>query len=91
MEACRRELGLETHEELNALINGELSKEGCDPEIIERARAAKYRFMSRRVRGILLTFCFRSFMFAATDLYRLRVTSALGACRSTQPEEDFVL
>jgi len=53
------------------------------PESIEsdEARSAIARIYSRRARAILKQLAFRSFVWAATDLQRLRVTAALAHTR----------
>jgi hypothetical protein len=46
-----------------------------------RLKEINNRFLSRRARGLLLLNAYRSFMYAATDIRRLRSISALGQIR----------
>jgi len=87
--------GASDGEDLNE-INEIAQKEGLDEvsiiEILKKSGPVDddqsselykivYSYYSRRARGLLILQTFRSFMYASTDLFRLRVTSALGQLR----------
>lgn len=69
-------LGLEA-EQLRGLLNDEHPAVGK----IEEARAICRRLYARQARRILLLLLQRHFMWAATDLLRMRLTPAFGYCR----------
>lgn len=56
------------------------SKSNSKP-ILNRARLAWFSLYARRVRGIIFLLLQRQFMWAVTDLLRMRITSVLGYTR----------
>lgn len=50
-------------------------------EMSDELSDAYFSYFSRRARGLLVLHIYRSFMYAATDFLRMRVTSALGKLR----------
>jgi len=78
---CGEKLGAETREELQALLDAPTRDDAARAELISRIRDATGRIASRRVRGILLGLLWRTYLRAATDLFRLRTSSVLGYLR----------
>jgi hypothetical protein len=79
--SCGKSLNASDGEELWSIMQSPLPQDPARAKIIKEAKAALDRMYSRRVRGQLLLLCYRSYMFAATDLLRLRRTPALGHFR----------
>jgi len=80
-ESCGKSLNAINGEELWSIMQSPLPQDAARAKIIKDAKAALDRMYSRRVRGQLLLLSYRSYMFAATDLLRLRRTPALGHFR----------
>lgn len=74
--AITDELGVEP-EQLRELLNDEKPAVGK----IEEARTIWRRLYTRQARRVLLLLLQRHFMWAATDLLRMRLTPVLGYCR----------
>jgi hypothetical protein len=77
---------VEVLEQLNITPNELFSLIASHPVIIHnpliaKAKAADNNFCSRRARGFLLLLMHRCYMFAITDYFRFRVTSAIGYLR----------
>jgi hypothetical protein len=73
---CCNEMGVE-EEKLIEIIE---SKSRDNP-ILDRARSAWFSIYGRRVRGIIFLLLQRQFMWAVTDLLRMRITPAIGYTR----------
>lgn len=76
LDECAKELGINE----NALISliGSETRRG---PALDRARTSWLRLYARRARGIIFLLLQRQFMWAATDLLRMRLTPAIGYCR----------
>jgi len=72
-QQCSKDLGVEP-EKLIELVESKT----CNNPIIDRARSAWFKLYSRRVRGIIFLLLQRQYMWAVTDLLRMRLTPALG-------------
>jgi len=69
---CAKELGIDENTLLSRI-------ESDRPDaVLDRARAAKLKYLARRARGIVFLLLQRHFMWAATDLLRARITAAFG-------------
>lgn len=79
--SCGKSLNALNGEELWSIMHSPLPQDPHRAKIILDAKAALDRMWSRRVRGQLLLLSYRSYMFAVTDLLRLRRTPALGHFR----------
>jgi hypothetical protein len=75
------QLGAPDGETLFSMLYAPLPNDPERAQIVRDGKAAVDRIRARRVRGFLLTLTDRSYMFAVTDLLRLRITSALGSLR----------
>ena len=76
LEQCSKELGVD-QEKLIQIIE---SKSNNNP-ILVRARSAWLSIYGRRVRGIIFLLLQRQFMWAVTDLLRMRLTPVIGYTR----------
>lgn len=68
-------------EGLRSILRSPLPKDPKRAKAVRAAREAANRWMSRRARGVLLILAFRCYMFAVTDLLRLRISVAYGHFR----------
>jgi len=71
-EVCAKELGIDS-DALLALVESEIHN-----PTVDRARAAFARARARMARGIVFLLLQRQFMWAATDLLRMRLMAVLG-------------
>jgi len=76
LKQCSEELGVD-QEKLIEIIE---SKSDNNP-ILVRAQSAWFSIYGRRVRGIIFLLLQRQFMWAVTDLLRMRITPAIGYTR----------
>ena len=81
VNACGTTLRIVDGQSLFTLLTDPLPDEPTRAQVVRDGQDALHRIRSRRVRGFLLLLTFRSYMFAVTDLLRLRITSALGHLR----------
>jgi hypothetical protein len=73
--------GTLTESELKEVLNGKKPPK-LAADLFEKIISNRNDYYSRRSRGILLLHTYRSFIWAATDIRRLRVGNALGLMRS---------
>jgi hypothetical protein len=76
LKQCSEELGVD-QEKLIEIIE---SKSDNNP-VLARARLAWFSIYGRRVRGIIFLLLQRQFMWAVTDLLRMRLTPVIGYAR----------
>lgn len=69
---CAKELGID-----GDTLLSRIRSETRDP-VLDRARTALLSGLARRARGIVFLLLQRQFMWAATDLLRMRLTAAIG-------------
>jgi len=72
LDGCGTELGIDA----DTLVS--LIRTNARDATLDRARAAWLRLYARRARGIVLLLLQRQFMWAATDLLRMRLTATIG-------------
>jgi hypothetical protein len=73
-----KQLGSKNTKELLSILDSSAEIDSQIGKLVRTGRIALDRIWSRRVRGILLIYTQRCFMWAFTDLCRLRITSAFG-------------
>lgn len=73
--------GTLTESELKEVLNGKKPPKLAE-DLFEKIISNRNDYYSRRSRAILLLHTYRSYMWAATDIRRLRVGNALGLMRS---------
>jgi len=73
--------GISGADELRSLIESPPPNDPAKLDFLSEFNELEHRWMSRRVRGMLLLLSFRCYMFAATDLFRIRISSAIGHLR----------
>lgn len=74
-------LGCMSGEDFQSILDAPPPQNPDAAQAVARAQLAQHRVWARRARGILLSFLFRKFMYAATDVRRLRIVEALGHLR----------
>ena len=74
-------LQLENQDELNRMLDHNYPPDPSIQSEVNFLGNIESNYYSRRVRGMLLLLCYRSYMFSATDMLRMRITSALGNMR----------
>lgn len=75
---CADALGTHGWDDLLPFVEGTAEAAPAHQETLEAARRALDESWSRRVRGLLLSIAYRAYMWAVTDLIRLRATPAVG-------------
>jgi len=69
-----------TESEIREVLNGK-KLSSMNDDLFEKIISNRNEYYSRRSRGLLLLQAYRSFMYAATDIRRLRVGTAFGFMR----------
>lgn len=73
LDGCSKELGIDG----DALVS-QIQSQARGTSALDRARTAWFRLLARRARGIVFLLLQRQFMWAASDLLRMRLTPAIG-------------
>lgn len=76
IDYCMRQLDAANEEELKAMLKERPRPKGTQGDLLGRVQDALDREWARWVRGLLLLFLGRSFLFAVLDLMRLRLTAS---------------